>query len=151
MTARDVTNRGGVRGGFPPRHSHVPRHLQKPERSSFHSFGGFLLKPGSPYVLSPVSLSRSHVHTSGTKPAICLLGFYVVSCNSSRPRQKYYPAHSLIRQKSFLEKTKKGGWARDVTTEGGPGGHPPQHSHVPPSPPKARAKLFSSFGMKTKN
>jgi len=28
----------------------------------------------------------------------------------------------LIRQKSFLEKTKKGGWARDVTTEGGSGG-----------------------------
>ena len=27
-------------------------------------------------------LSRSHVHTSGTKPAVCLLGFYVVSCNS---------------------------------------------------------------------
>ena len=49
----------------------------------------------------------------------------------------------LIRQKSFLEKTKKGGWARDVTTKGGPGGHPPRHSHVPPSPPKARAKLFS--------
>ena len=28
-------------------------------------------------------------------------------------------------------------------TEGGPGGHPPRHSHVPPSPPKARAKQFS--------
>jgi len=42
----------------------------------------------------------------------------------------------LIRQKSFLEKTNKGGWARDVTTES-------WHSHVPPSPPKARAKLFS--------
>jgi len=23
------------------------------------------------------------------------------------------------------------------------GGHPPRHSHVPPSPPKARAKQFS--------
>ena len=31
-------------------------------------------------------------------------------------------------------------------TEGGPGGHPPRHSHVPPSPPKARAKLFSFNG-----
>ena len=28
-------------------------------------------------------------------------------------------------------------------TEGDPGGHPPRHSHVPPSPPKARAKQFS--------
>ena len=31
----------------------------------------------------------------------------------------------LIRQKSFLEKTKKGGWARDVTKEGGSGGASP--------------------------
>jgi len=40
----------------------------------------------------------------------------------------------LIRQKSFLEKTKKGGWARDVTTEGGSGGIPPgihtYHHHL---------------------
>ena len=40
------------------------------------------------------------------------------------------PPFALIRQKSFLEKTKKGGWARDFTTEGGSGGHPPRHSHV---------------------
>ena len=35
--ACDVTNRGGVRGGIPPRHSHTyHHHLQKPRRSRFH-------------------------------------------------------------------------------------------------------------------
>ena len=55
-------------------------------------------------------------------------------------RQKYM----LIRQKSFLEENKERG-NEPVTspTEGGSGGHPPRHSHVPPSPPKARAKQFS--------
>jgi len=52
--------------------------------------------------LSPVSLSRSHVHTSGTKPAICLLGFLVIL---NALAKNIIP---LIRQKSFLEKTKKG-------------------------------------------
>ena len=61
------------------------------------------------------------MHTSGTnKPAICLLGFYVVSCNSNALAKNIIP---LIRQKSFLEKTKKGGWASDVT--GGSGGASP--------------------------
>jgi len=46
--------------------------------------------------------------------------------------------------KKFLEENKERGNG-PVTSpiEGGPGGHPPRHSHVPPSPPKARAKLFS--------
>ena len=49
--------------------------------NSLHSFGG-TPKARQPLMLSCL-LSRSHVHTSGTKPAICLLGFYVVvSCNS---------------------------------------------------------------------
>jgi len=34
--AQDVTNRGGS-GGHPPQHSPYHQHLQKPERSSFHS------------------------------------------------------------------------------------------------------------------
>ena len=36
----------------------------------------------------------------------------------------------LIRQKSFLEKTKKGGWARDAPTEGGSGGGIPPGIHT---------------------
>ena len=39
-------------------------------------------------------------------------------------------------------KQRKGEWPMTSPTEGGPGGHPPRHSHVPP-PPKARAKQFS--------
>jgi hypothetical protein len=96
-------------------------------------------------LMSCISLScllwRTHVHTSGTKPAICLLGFYVVSCNSERPRQKYDPAHS---PKIFSWENKERGmgpWRHH--REGVRGGHPPWHSLVPPSPPKARAKLFS--------
>ena len=48
----------------------------------------------SKYEDSFVFLSRSHVHTSGTKPAICLLGFYVVSRNFPTSRLKYFPANS---------------------------------------------------------
>ena len=95
--ARDVTNRGGVRGGIPPGIHTYHRHLQKPERSRFHC--------------SCVCLSRSHVHTSGTKPAICLLGFLVLSLTAIY----IFP---LIRQKTFLKKTKKGVMACDVTNRG---------------------------------
>ena len=50
----------------------------------------------------------------------------------------------LIRQKSFLEKTKKGGWMGVTSiTEGGSGGaSPPAFTRTHPSP-EARAKLFS--------
>ena len=42
------------------------------------------------------------------------------------------PPFALIRQKSFLEKTKKGGMAHDVTTEGGSGGaSPPAFTRTP--------------------
>jgi len=48
-----------------------------------YSFGG-TPKARQPLMFCPsLCPSRSHVHTSGTKPAVCLLGFYVVSCNSS--------------------------------------------------------------------
>jgi hypothetical protein len=40
-------------------------------------------------------------------------------------------------------KTERGGWAVTSPTEGGSGGDPPRHSHVPLAPPKARAKPFS--------
>jgi len=50
--------------------------------------------------------------------------FDVVSCNylNGQSAKNMFP---LIRQKLFLKKTKKGGWARDVTTEGGSGGASP--------------------------
>ena len=45
----------------------------------YYSFGG-TPKARQPLLLSlSVSLSRSHVHTSGTNPAICLLGFLVIT------------------------------------------------------------------------
>ncbi len=47
-TLGQCIKRGGP-GGIPPRHTPYHYHLQKPERSRFHSFGGNLLKPGSPY------------------------------------------------------------------------------------------------------
>jgi len=66
-------------------------------------------------------LSRSHVHTSGTKPAVCLLGFLVIVLNG-QPAKYIFP---LIRQKAFCKKTKKGGMAHDVTNRGGSGGASP--------------------------
>jgi len=50
--------------------------------------------------------SRSHVHTSGTKPAICLLGFYVVSLILNALAKNIFP---LIRQKIVLEENKERG------------------------------------------
>ena len=51
----------------------------------------------------------------------------------------------LIRQKSFLEKTKKGGWPVTSPHRGGPGGHPPRHhTYHHPSPPKARAVFMKT-------
>jgi hypothetical protein len=83
------------------------------------------------------------VHTSGTKPAIYLLGFYVVSCNYPNALAKnIFP---LIAKKLFLKKTKKGGMALpDVTNRGGvQGGIPPGHSQYHRHLQKPRAKQFS--------
>ena len=79
----------------------------------------FILLEVTPKARQPLLLlcilSAPHVHTSGTKPAICL---YVVSCNflNGQPAKNTFP---LLRQKTFLKKTKKGGMARDVTNRGG--------------------------------
>ena len=115
-----------------------------------------LLKPGSPYsfggtpkarqplmllcLLSPVPCpSLSHVHTSVTKPAICLMWF--LKYLNGQPAKNIIP---LIRQKTVLKKTRKREWrARDVTNRGGSGGASPPASRVPLAPPKARAKPFS--------
>jgi len=107
----------------------------KQTRQKLYSFGGFLLSRQP--LMSCLSLcpSRSHVLTSGTKPiickpAICLLGFYVVSCNYSTPSPKILSRS--FAENLFLKKTKKGGmgqWRHQQ--RGGPGGHPPRHSHVP--------------------
>ena len=46
----------------------------------------------------------------------------------------------------FLRKQRKGDGPVTSPQRGGPGGGAsPRHSHVPPSPPKARAKLFSLY------
>jgi len=108
-----------------------------------HSFGG-TPKARQPlmFCLSlclSLCLSRSHVHTSGTKPAVCLLGFLVITLTVNP--QIYFPANSP--KKLSVRKQRKGERPMTSPTEGGPGGHPPRHSHVPPAPPKARAKQFS--------
>ena len=71
-----------------------------------YSFGGTpkARQPLMLLCLLSLSPSRSHVHTSGTKPAICL---YLVSCNflNGQP-EKYFPADS---PKNFLEENKERG------------------------------------------
>ena len=130
-----------VEGGIPPLHSPAP---PKARAKQFSFFWRLLLKPGSPllscllhsdYRWNLLScLSRSHVHTSGTKPAM-------FSCNylNGQPAKYIFP---LIRQKTFCKKTKKGGMARDVTNRGGVRGGIPPGIHVPPAPPKARRSRF---------
>jgi hypothetical protein len=68
------------------------------------SFGGTpkARQPLMSCLLSPVSLSRSHVHTSGTKPAFCLMWFLVIIPNG-QPAKNIFP---LIRQKTVLEENK---------------------------------------------
>jgi len=83
--------RGGP-GGIPPGiHTYHP-HLQKPERSCFHSFGGTPKARQAIMLLCLLSLcpSRSHVLTSGTPGNGQTL---------TVPHQKYCLAHS---PKSFL-------------------------------------------------
>ena len=70
-----------------------------------YSFGG-TPKARQPLLLSlsvslSLCLSRSHVHTSGTKPAVCLLGFLVITLtvnplNQQRARHCFDLGFSLF-------------------------------------------------------
>ena len=95
-------------------------------------------------LLSPVSCISPvgcHVHTSGTKPTICLMWFLVIILNALAKNNI-----PLIHQNYFLEENKeRGNGPVTSPTEGGSRGASPPAFTVPPSPPKARAraKLFS--------
>ena len=91
----------------------------------FTSNSKFILLEVTPKARQPLLsclLSRSHVHTSGTKPAIC--GFF--SFLTVDPPKIF--SRSFAKKLSW-RKQRKGEWpvtARDVTNRGGVwGGHPP--------------------------
>jgi len=108
-------------------------------------FWSLLLKPGSPYCPVSCLLSVSclsigcHVLTSGTHE----------DAGHQRPDLNGPPPKIFSRsfaKNLFLKKTRKEEWALTSPTEGGPGRHPPRHSHdVPPATPEAQAKPFSFF------
>ena len=71
---------GGSGGASPPAFTRTTITSKSPSEAVFILLE-VLLKPGSPYCSSVSCLSRSHVHTSGTKPAICLMWFLVINLN----------------------------------------------------------------------